>query len=284
MREKLPSGKRLKDNILLAVGNLPPMPGIMKKAMEVMEDPDSNFQDIADLIEKDQSLSLKVLKMSNSAYYHRVREVTSVQDAALVLGLNALAEIITVASSARLLGDSMSGYEFPSNMLWQHSIAVGFGSKLLAEHKCPDMSKEAFTAGLIHDVGKIILDPYIAERKEGFDELMSDNAIVLTEAEKKMLGFDHAEIAAEICKKWNIPKSIYTGVRYHHHPSSILGSKLSYIVYIANQMVNMSGMDVDGITLEIGDTAMKVLDIEYDEIESIMDEVIDLVKNVISTL
>ena len=88
------------------------------------------------------------------------------------------------------------------------------------------MANEAFSAGLIHDAGKLILDPYILERKEEFLRFLADGEQTFLSAEKEILGFDHAEIAAKVCENWNFPKSTSVAIKYHHYPSRLRGKNL----------------------------------------------------------
>jgi len=276
--------KSLKSDILQAVDNLPPMPQIMHRAREIMEDPASSLKDLSKLIETDQALAIKVLRIANSAYYHQIKKVTSIQDAVVVLGIRGLGELITIACASSLLGSSLKGYDLPAKSLWRHSIGVAFGSKVIAKKRYPALANDAFSAGLIHDAGKLILDKYIYERKEVFREFMSDGQQTFLSAEKEVLGFEHAEIAAKVCEKWNFPKSISVAIRYHHHPSKLRGNKMAYIVNVSDQITTWTGMDIDGITLEISDNSMEILGIQVNEIELIMDEISGYVNQVVDEM
>lgn len=280
MNSKLPSGRYLKQNILLAVNNLPPMPQVMHKVRDIIQNPISGLKDIGDLIESDQALAMKSLRLANSAYYSRMGKVSSVQEAAVVLGLRILSELITVAFMSKALGSSLKGYDLPAESLWRHSLAVAVGSRIIANKKYPALANEAFSAGLIHDVGKLILDRYILERKEEFLKFLADGEQAFLIAEKEILGFDHAEIGSEICKRWNFPKSISVAIKYHHHPSRLWGNKLAYIVHVADEIAILSGIDIEGVTLEIDDKSIQMLGIQSNEIEVIIDEVVKSVNQI----
>jgi len=280
MNSKLTSGRCLKQNILLAVSNLPPMPEVMHKARDIIQSPISSLKDLGDLIEIDQALAMKALRLANSAYYGRMGKVSSVQEAAVLLGLRILTELITVAFMSKVLGSSLKGYDLPAKSLWKHSLAVAVGSRIIANKKYPALANEAFSAGLIHDVGKLILDRYVLERKEDFLRFLADDEQTFLSAEKEILGFDHAEIGSEICKRWNFPKSISVAIKYHHHPSRLWGNKLAYIVHVADEVAIWSGMDIDGITLEIDDNSIQILGIQNNEIELIIDEVVKSVNQI----
>jgi HD-like signal output (HDOD) protein len=268
------TGKSLRESILRDVDNLPPMPRIMHKARQVLDDPRSSLKDLASLIETDQAIAMKVLRLSNSAYYSRLQKVSSIQEAAVVLGLKVLGEMLTVACSAKLLGRSLKGYKISADAMWRHCLSVAVGSRIVANKRHPAVANEAFSAGLIHDAGKLILDRYVLEREEAFSGFLADGNETFLSAEKSILGFDHAEIAARVCEKWNFPKSISVGIKYHHSPSRFRGNELGYIVHVSDQIAVWSGMATDGISLEIGDRGFDVLGITVEEIGPIMDEVV----------
>lgn len=284
MPDKLLKNRPLKKAILGTVDNLPPMPDILHKARTIIADPDSSFKDLEQLIINDQAFAVKILKIANSSYYGRVKKVSSIQDATVVIGMNNLSELITIASASSLFKKALLGYELPAQTLWRHSIGVAFGAKIIAGREYPALANDAYLAGLIHDVGKLILDEYVYERKEAFQEFMDDGQQTFLEAEKEILGFEHAEIAARVCKKWNFPKPITVAIRYHHQPSRLMSNKMAHIVHVADQITESTGMDIDGITLEISGNSLEVAGVRIDEIAQIMDEIIEYVDQVGDTV
>ncbi|MBW2194455.1 MAG: HDOD domain-containing protein [Deltaproteobacteria bacterium] len=280
MNGKILGGKKLRQRVLQAVEKLPSMPQVMHKAREILDSPHSSMADLANLIETDPALAMRVLRLSNSAYYSRLARVSSVQEAAVVLGLKTLGELLTVACSSKLLDRSLKGYDLQPKVLWRHSLSVAVGARIIANKKQPGLASEAFSAGLIHDAGKIILDEYVLERKEEFSEFLADGEETFLDAEQEILGFDHAEIAARVCEKWSFPKSISVAIKYHHYPSRLRGNNLAFIVYVADQLAMWSGMDTDGITIDIEDKAFERLDVRVNEIEPIIDEIVTSVDQI----
>ena len=275
MTAQLLSRKTLQKQIIRDVEDLPAMPQIVHKARKVIENPGSSIEDFSNLVETDQVLTLKVLKIANSAFYRRMKEVSSVHEAAVVLGVKALEELITLSCASTLLNKRLKGYKMTAESMWRHSIAVAFGSKLIAKRKRSQYTNDAFTAGLIHDAGKLILDKYIFERKEVFDEYMSTDRITYFEAEREILGFDHAVLAEKICTTWNIPKRITMAIKYHHTPSRLKSSELAHIVRASDSLSGWIGMDIDGLTLDINDDSIEKMGIQPGEIDSILDEILE---------
>jgi len=253
--------QQLKNRILRSLDDLPPMHEVVMKAQEIMADPNSDIEDLVAIIETDQSMVVKILKLINSAYYGLGREVSSVRQACSLLGFQALRELIVAVGVSNVLGKKLKGYEFESGELWLHSIATGFCSRILAEKKNRELANDAYTAGLLHDVGKIILDPYVLERKNAFDDFMKDETKMVLDAEKSILGFDHAEIASDICRKWRIPENVILAMQYHHYPSLSKGSELAHIVHTADYLVRLSGLgyEDDDLMIELEEGALEFL-------------------------
>jgi len=159
-KKNLPSGDDLKKAVLKSVRDLPPMPDVVHKANKVIADPNSSFSDLAVVLVTDQAIAAKVLKISNSAYYGLSGTVSSIQQAAVVLGQQTLGEILTVASASQLLDRTMPGYGLDPGEFWQHSMLVAFGARIVTGRIKPHLAEDAFAAGLTHDAGKLALDPY----------------------------------------------------------------------------------------------------------------------------
>ena len=273
-------GAELKAKILRAVSDLPAMPQTVMKAREIMDSPTSSFKDLAQVLESDQAITARVLKLANSSYYGMGGKVASVQQAGVILGQKTLGELVTVAGASSLLGDSLKGYDLEPGDLWRHSLGVAFGSRIVAQKKNSHLAVDAFTAGLLHDSGKLILDPYVFEHRERFREYLTDGQQDFLSAEKQILGFDHAEIASEVCKSWEIPINLTTAIKYHHNPSRAQDSDLAYIVHVADIIAMMTGLGLgmDGMTYQMDPKAMEVTGIKSKDMSHIMAEVFESVQ------
>ena len=158
------TGQLLQKKILMTIGDLPLIPIIVLRVQQLLANPNSNFEDIVKSVEADPVFTAKVLKIANSAYYGMRTRDTSVQRAVVMIGYKIIGEIITVVAISKLLDKILEGYRLESEDLWQHSMTVAFGSKIIARKKYPRLQNDAFLAGLFHDVGKIVLDKYVIER------------------------------------------------------------------------------------------------------------------------
>lgn len=279
-------GTALKARILKRVRDLPPMPQTVFKAREVLGNPQSSFQEVAKVLEADQAIAARILKMANSSYYGMVGKVSSIQHASVVLGYKTLAEVVTLAGASGLLGNKLEGYDQDAGDLWKHSLGAAFGSKIISNLKKPDLANDAFAAGLIHDAGKLILDPYVLEKKAAFQEFMAAEQRPFLLAEKEILGFDHGEIAFDLCKTWNVPQNLIAAIRYHHSPGRSQENELAYIVHVADSIAMMSGVGagLDGMLYEMDDGAMAFLGLQQDDLTAIMVEMVESVEKIASEM
>ncbi len=276
------TGEALKQQIIQTVGDLPPMPQTVIKAREIMGDPKAGFKELAELFEADQAMAAKILKLANSPYYGISGGVSSLQKASVVLGQKTLGELITLGGVSSLLGNRLEGYGLDAGDLWKHSLAVAFGSRFIAIKVDAAMEGDAFTTGLLHDSGKLILDPYITERWPDFENAMVKENATFLQAEKTVLELDHPEIAFEVCKAWHIPKVLSHAIRHHHHPSHSNESKLAYIVHAADAIALMSGLGigVDGSRYEMESGTMALLGLDEDDLGEVMGRVLAAVKKI----
>jgi HD-like signal output (HDOD) protein len=281
---KQPDGMKLKFGILRSISDLPAMPNVVNKAQKLISTPDSKLTDLVKVIEVEQSISARVLRLANSTYYGLSGKVATVQHASVLLGYKTLGEVISVAGISNLIDKTLEGYQIDSDDMWRHSMAVAVGSKLIAGKRNPALCDDAFLAGLMHDAGKLVLDRYVYERKEDFELFMQDGRETFLSAEKEILGFDHSEIASEFCEKWNIPGNQSLAIKFHHYPSQSEDCELAYILHAADVIAMMSGIgtgtDCELYQLENG--ALEFLDFQKEDIDGIQSEVVESVEDMMS--
>jgi HD-like signal output (HDOD) protein len=275
-------GTALKRVILRKMEDLPPMPQIVFKAREIMADPNTGINTLVKLFEMDQSIVTKVLRLGNSAYYGVSGKVATVQHAAVLLGLKILSEVITMAGISKIMGRDLKGYALDTGDLWRHSLAVGFGAQFLADRVKPSLSNDAFVAGLIHDAGKIVLDEYIFERKDEIETFLADGEHTFFNAERNLLGLDHAEIAGYICKKWIIPESITKAIRWHHHPFHSDANEMALFLHVSDYFAKMSGMGtgINDLTYQMEENAFESMGFQEEELDSLLVDVIESVEKI----
>jgi predicted Zn finger-like uncharacterized protein len=277
--KKSPGGIALKYGILRSLGDLPAMPHVVQKAQEVIANPDSNLKELSSLIEMEQAIATRVLRLANSTYYGLSGKVSSVQHASVLLGYKTLGEIITVAGISGLMDKNLKGYDLSSEDLWRHSIAVAVGSRVIASRKDTEFGNEAFFAGLVHDAGKVVLDHHVYERKDDFETFMGNDQYTFLSAEKEILGFDHSEIAFELCQKWQIPSHQSLAVKFHHYPSQSQGNELAYILHMADSIAMMNGYGAgrDSIMYQMEEGTLEFLGLKEKDVNDIQSQVLESV-------
>lgn len=258
------------------------MPQVVMKAQKAVADSRTGGKQLARILQTDQAIVTSVLKIANSAYYGLSGRVSSIEKACVILGHRTVKDLIMTTGASNLLGKKLKGYGFDSGELWRHSMAVGIASKMIAAKIKPELSDDAYLSGLLHDSGKIILDPYILERKKAFDLFLESGDHTNYEAEKHILGFDHAEIASKICRKWNIPKEITTAIKNHHHPSVSGKHTLSYIVHTGDYVARLCGLGYaeDDILYEAEKGAIEFLGLDREILGKMMLGVLEAVEQI----
>ena len=232
----------LKPIILKKIKDLYQFPEVTVRILNLMADPDLNIEKISEFIETDQGMSSKVLKIANSAHYGMCGKITSIRHAAIILGYKIIGEIVITAGFKNILDRKLQGYSYYSSDLWNHSLAVAYGSKFIVSNKYPSLINAAYLAGLIHDIGKIFLDELVFEKKEEIKSFMEKEGKTFLEAESHFFNFNHAEIAFEVCRQWDIPESISIAIKYHHQTSYSSSSKLTYVLHTADHIARMIDM------------------------------------------
>jgi putative nucleotidyltransferase with HDIG domain len=212
------SGNTKLQQIIRDADDLPTLPIVATKMVQVAESERSAAIDLAEVISKDQSLTAKVLKLVNSPFYGFSQKITTVSQAVALLGFHPMRSLALGVSVFKAMGGEEGDGEFDRKWFWEHSLCVGACSRLLAPRVGYPSPEEAFVAGLLHDIGKIILDQY--KRKE-FGEairLSEMESIPVREAERKILGVDHALVGKLIADEWGLPYQLKMVIGKHHNP------------------------------------------------------------------
>ncbi len=249
------------------MGFVPSVAQVITRAQMVMANPNAGLRDLAQVIETDQGITARALKVANSAYYGLAGNVNSIRHASVLLGNKILGEIIMMAGMRGFLGERLNGYGMDSEVLWRHSLAVAVGSKLLGAKKQPELAEGAFVAGLIHDAGMIMLDAHVFEKKEAFDKIVKDGLHSFLYAEKAVLGTDHPEVGAEMFREWGLPRTLLKPIANHHSPSSS-GGELACIVHLADVIARRSGYGtgIDDTLYEMDVKALEALGFQEEDL------------------
>jgi len=230
------------DTIIRTVENLRPMPTSITRALRAIEDSSATSVEISEIIGLDQALSASILQSANSAAMGFSTDCSKLSEAVMRLGFKRLKGLILGIAAVGPFNQSLKGYRFGAGELWNHSIATAVSAEWIArELHYPD-HEEAYTAGLLHDMGKLFLDQFVFSDYTRIVDLMLKYKLTLYLAEEQLLGIDHAKVGGLIAEKWNFPVVLIDAIRYHHTPSFARTNQyLPAIVNVANSFFENTG-------------------------------------------
>lgn len=230
------------DTIIRTVDNLRPMPTSITRALRAIEDSSATSTEISEIIGLDQALSASILQSANSVSMGFSTDCSKLSEAVMRLGFKRLKGLILGIAAVGPFNQSLKGYRFGAGELWNHSIATAVSAEWIArELRYPD-PEEAYTAGLLHDMGKLFLDQFVFSDYTRIVDLMLKYKLTLYQAEEQLLGIDHAKVGGMIAEKWNFPIVLVDAIRYHHTPSFARSNqKLPAIINVANSFFENTG-------------------------------------------
>ena len=238
------------EKIIKEIDRLKPVSYIGDKIMEIISNPDSSLAELVDIVKYDQGMTANLLRICNSAYFGLAKEITSVKQAVAYLGIDKVASLIMMGNSADNFKEAQAGYDLTEGELWRYSVSSALMAQDLAEKRNLNNISLIFTSALLKDIGKVVLNTYIKNSFEAINKAVQSKGITFIDAEKEVIGIDHAELGARVAERWNFSPVMVNIIRNHHHPEKALPDDLSIpIVYMADCICMMMGRDVgsDGL-------------------------------------
>jgi len=255
------------------IDEIPTLPAVIPKLLSVMESDRTNASDIAKTISNDPALSSKILKVANSAYYGFSQEVSSLKLAMPLLGRNMVKSLALSIGVIQTLPSGRRSPNFSDEGLWVHSLAVAtLMQELGIRFRKGRNSERFFIIGLLHDIGKVVLNQYFSELfQAALEEVQNEEIAGLYVAESKLIGFDHGEIGAMLLTRWKFPDVISSSIAAHHQIEAPEGTNERDVAMlrIANALPQELGLGQDGnpVPPAISRQDLRVLEIEENEIE-----------------
>ena len=240
--------KRITQTII----NLPTLPTIVAKMIELIDDPKSSARSLSRLIRTDQVLTARILRLANSAYYGFPNPISSINLAIVVLGFDTIKNLgLSVSVISRFTRASSEEELLDYTRFWEHSVGVAVASRMLARmHGFRAMESEAFVAGLVHDIGKVILSQFQTARYSQALRLVAQENISLARAEENIFGVTHAEVGGWLARRWNLPDSLVEAIKRHHIPlTARIRPELCAIVHFANILTRAARIGSGGDSL-----------------------------------
>lgn len=237
-------------SIIKKIDRLKPMPQVASKVMSIAQDPEASMSDLSKIIVYDAAVTANLLKMANSAYFGLSGKIDSVHQAIVFMGMSKVVDLVLMTASAESMQSAQKGYDLNQGELWKYSVTSALIARELAEKKDIKESHLIFTAALLKDIGKVILNQYVNDSFEKINILVTEERFTFREAEKKVIGIDHAELGGMVAEAWNFSPKMVEIIRHHHVPQdSPENSFESCIVYMADTLCMMMGIGVgsDGL-------------------------------------
>ncbi|MDD2706891.1 MAG: HDOD domain-containing protein [Verrucomicrobiae bacterium] len=263
------------DEILNKIADLPPAPIAASKLLSLLKNPTvDSIDEVVETLEYDPALTARLLRACNSAFMAGHASVDSVDQAVLRLGYYEILRVVLALTVGGVLSKGLPGYGVDSYELWSHSITAALASqKLMETSRGLDATPSvAFTAGLLHDIGKVVLNHLTLPEVENIRVMIHTNGASLLEAETAVLGVNHAEIGACLLKRWKLSGAIVEAVARHHTPPVDKGPQLAGVVHLANGCAHFVGSSYgwESFAIRIRPEIMETLNLKPEDIERTM--------------
>lgn len=222
--------------LIANLGDLPPLPQVATQVLRVSADPDATAEDLRKVIAMDQALTSQILKISNSAMFGMVREVTTLTQAIMTLGFSTIKSVVIASSAKNLYHRGTVGLQ--ERLIWEHALVAAIASRAFAKSLRFSRIEEAFISGLLHDIGKSVMGVKFPERYAALLRTVYNEKGVCLDLELETFGFDHAMVGEALVTRWNLPSSLQAAVRWHHDPINCGDEhrELAAIVALANHL------------------------------------------------
>jgi len=227
------------------IDDLPTIPAIATRILTLLDRPDVELEEIADLMLSDQVMTARVLKLINSPVYKPAHEITSLKRALIHLGLKHIREVVLTTSLIKAFSVKTGALDVST--FWEHSFGVGMVSKIIAEKiGYPDLDK-AYISGIVVDLGEVFLSSYLRDEFKLVQDSIKGKPVRMVEAEELHLGTTHCEIGLCMARKWNFPEAYCEVIAYHHHPADATTDQvLCAIVNLADLFWSVRELDYCG--------------------------------------
>nr|MEE4268275.1 HDOD domain-containing protein [Candidatus Krumholzibacteria bacterium] len=258
--------------ILKKIKDLPSLPLVVNRLLEIMEQESSSAEDISNVLSGDQALAAKVLKLVNSSFYGLSGEVSTISRAVVVLGVGAIRNLAMGLSIAQIMVKGERG-ELQKHF-WDHSITTATATELLARQCGYPDPEEAFIAGLLHDIGHLVL---LLALPQEFLALTEAGQAGLVDVEKAQLGLGHHQVGQKVLKHWKLPHPLVQAARFHHHGPTLTSGEepLTSLVGMADTIAGVLGHQYEkSLSAEDLSGLVTVTGLELETLSSTLEQIV----------
>ena len=267
------------DKLIESVKDMPLLPTVVTEIIQITEDPTSTPQDVQKILSQDQVLTTKILRLANSSFYGFSRRINTITEATVLLGFQTIRGIVFAATVSNFLQENLEGYQLDQNELWRHSQAVAITSRYIARQKRFPNPELFYTAGIIHDIGKVVLNQHMKKEYQQVLSLVYEKQYDFVNAEEEVLGFTHADAGMKLAERWNLPPDLVEAIGCHHRPKRAeINPLLSSTLHIADSIALMMGygIGIGGLSYDFSHHALETTRIQPDDIIGFLPAITDL--------
>lgn len=264
------------NRIIRKIEDLPTLPRTVLRITELVNNPRTSAQDLAGVVVDDQVLTARLLRLVNSSFYGFPRKVSTVTGAIVLLGFDAIRNLLLTTSILELFSNKKRKTGFNREKLWDHSIGCAVGAKIIGSYLKYERIEELFVSGLLHDIGKIVEMLFLPKDFAQIVSIVEQENILLFSAEERILGYTHADIGRLLAQRWSLPAKIEAVIANHHQPDAADGFMLeAAIIHLADILCRALdiGSGGDHRIPPLNKSAWEVLELNISVIEPIMHEI-----------
>ena len=261
------------EHILKRVNALPPLPTATMRVIALTKNPETSVKDLEIVVGQDPALTAGILRRANSAYYGYARRISSLQQAIVILGFEAIQGLAMSVAVAPLLKTKLVGYDIDQEGLWQPSLLTAMAAKRLCQYRKLPYGEVAFTAGLLHDIGKLIISIYLQKVASFLLKKVAGGQLSFVELEEKVIGYDHARVGGFMARAWNLPEELVAAISFHHSLSNAQNhAELASVIHVANGLANLLGISggLDSGLNPIRQEALDLLALKESDLELLL--------------
>jgi len=261
------------------------MPASVIKLARLVADPDTSGADYERVIAFDEALAANVLRMANSAWSKPAQPITRVRDAVMRVGAANILRIAIGARVAPMMKMELAEYELEENELWRHSVASALAAEHLGRVARTSIPPAAFTAALLHDIGKLYLGRQLGPAMSaGVRRVMEEHDVTWVEAERRIVGVTHADVGGMVARRWNFPEELANAIEHHHDPGAAPGV-LCDTVHVANAVAKLIGVGIgaEHLNIDLSEAATEHLGLTATGFEELCARVCDELSEALAT-
>ncbi len=261
--------------------NLPVMPALVTKVLNITNRENPSITELEAIMATDTAISAKVLKVANSPLY-TMGACSSLGTAISMLGFRVIKSLIISIAYQQLIGPKGASELFSKKDFWLHSLATGVAAKHIVRKLSPADADDVYIAGMLHDVGMLVLSVYAPEEFDNIIKKSHEQAIPILDAAQELYGIDHAELGDMLAKKWNLPEMLQHAIKYHHRPlEDNIHQRTTAIVAVANIIAHQSGFtnNTVGVTYEMDKNLLNIISLQEADVAPIAEKIVEEVMN-----